>query len=69
MGLDLEIIIGIVVLTVLGVFLTGPGMWSEKWGWSTLRRKKRAMPGGDPPRTRGDARSGAPPGAQRYERR
>jgi hypothetical protein len=42
MGLDLEIVVGIVVLTVLGVFLTGPGMWSEKWGWSALRRSKRA---------------------------
>ena len=41
MGLDLEIIIGIIVLTLLGVFLTGPGMWSEKWGWSALRRKRR----------------------------
>lgn len=40
MGIDLEIVIGIVVLTLLGVFLTGPGMWSEKWGWSALRRKR-----------------------------
>jgi hypothetical protein len=42
MGLDIEIVIGIVVLTALGVLLTGPGMWSEKWGWSALRRSKRA---------------------------
>lgn len=28
-------------LTVLCILLTGPGMWSEKWGWSWLERKRR----------------------------
>jgi hypothetical protein len=48
MGVDLEIVIGIVVLTLLGVFLTGPGMWSEKWGWSAIRKKRHRDPAGGP---------------------
>jgi hypothetical protein len=61
MGIDLEMVIGVVVLTLLGVLLTGPGMWSEKWGWSALRKKKRRAPGSAPTETtrRGDA-PGAP---------
>jgi hypothetical protein len=33
-------------LTVLGVLLTGPGMWSERWGWGWLERfrRRRAAP-------------------------
>jgi hypothetical protein len=31
-------LIGVVVLTVLTVLLTGPGLWSEKWGWKTFER-------------------------------
>ena len=30
--------LGIVALTLL---LTGPGLWSEKWGWSLLKRFNR----------------------------
>jgi hypothetical protein len=63
MGIDLEIAIGIVVLTLLGVFLTGPGMWSEKWGWSAFRRKRRRPARGEGSKadtgTRGDSPSGA----------
>ena len=44
MGVDLDIVIGIVVLTLLAVLLTGPGMWSEKWGWSALRRRRSRPP-------------------------
>ena len=28
-------------LTVIGILLTGPGMWSEKWGWRWLERPRR----------------------------
>jgi hypothetical protein len=35
-------VVGVVVLTLLGVLLTGPGMWSEKWGWRRLSRRKPA---------------------------
>ncbi len=31
-------------LTALTVLLTGPGLWSEKWGWWWLNRRRR---GGD----------------------
>jgi len=27
-------------LTLLGLLLTGPGMWSERWGWGWLRRRE-----------------------------
>jgi hypothetical protein len=69
MGLDLEIVLGIVVLTVLGVLLTGPGMWSEKWGWSALRRSKRArathLDAAAKPGEHGDGRARAPTDARR----
>jgi hypothetical protein len=41
MGISLELAIGVVVLTLLGLLLTGPGMWSEKWGWKFLRGRRR----------------------------
>lgn len=44
MGITLEMVIGVVVLTALGLLLTGPGMWSEKWGWNFLRGKKKDAP-------------------------
>ncbi len=34
--------LGIVVgLTLLTIVFTGPGMWSEKWGWSIFERKAK----------------------------
>jgi hypothetical protein len=46
MGISAEMIVGVVVLTLLGLLLTGPGMWSERWGWKWLRgfRGRRASP-------------------------
>lgn len=41
-------IVVIVGLTVLTLLLTGPGLWSEKWGWKTferLFRDRRKPPG------------------------
>ncbi|HET7752995.1 MAG TPA: hypothetical protein VFK85_03715 [Anaeromyxobacteraceae bacterium] len=46
MGLDLETVVAIILLTLLGVFLTGPGMWSEKWGWWALRKRRGGRAGG-----------------------
>jgi hypothetical protein len=43
MEISAEMIAGVVVLTLLGLLLTGPGMWSERWGWKWLQRK-RARP-------------------------
>lgn len=39
-GLDRTQVIGLVVLLVLTVLLTGPGLWSETWGWGWLTKKK-----------------------------
>jgi hypothetical protein len=44
MGVSLEMVVGVVVLTVLGILLTGPGMWSEKWGWRRISRARRGGP-------------------------
>lgn len=39
----LAVVIGLTLATIL---LTGPGMWSEKWGWKWLeRRRERKKPG------------------------
>ncbi len=47
----LAVVFGLTALTVL---LTGPGMWSEKWGWWIFRdrRKGKTPPEERPPRTR-----------------
>ena len=31
----------VVGLTALTILLTGPGLWSEKWGWRWLEKRKR----------------------------
>ncbi|GEJ58976.1 hypothetical protein [Anaeromyxobacter diazotrophicus] len=33
MGLNLPTILVILGLVALTLLLTGPGLWSEKWGW------------------------------------
>ena len=35
-------LIGVVVLTLLTILLTGPGMWSEKWGWKWFEKRRRS---------------------------
>ncbi len=51
-------ILGIVVgLTLLTLLLTGPGMWSEKWGWGWFEKKKD----GEQPASKGPP----PPGSGR----
>jgi hypothetical protein len=32
-------LLGVLVLTIL---LTGPGLWSERWGWWWLSEKRRS---------------------------
>jgi len=46
MDISAEMIVGVVVLTLLGLLLTGPGMWSERWGWKWLQglHGRRAPP-------------------------
>ena len=41
MEIDLWTVLMPIGLTALAILLTGPGMWSEKWGWSLLERKKK----------------------------
>jgi hypothetical protein len=36
-----EIVLFVVGLVVLSLLLTGPGMWSEKWGWGVFRKRPR----------------------------
>lgn len=35
-------------LTLLALLLTGPGMWSESWGWGWLRSRKGSRGGRRP---------------------
>jgi hypothetical protein len=56
-GTWLLIVVG---LTVLCLLLTGPGMWSENWGWGWFSRgkEKRDRPA-SPPTDRPPGRDGA----------
>ena len=38
MEIDWRLVAPLVVAFVLGMLLTGPGMWSEKWGHGLLDR-------------------------------
>jgi hypothetical protein len=42
-------LLGVVVLTLLCLLLTGPGLWSEKWGWWWLRKRERTGRDEEPP--------------------
>lgn len=47
MEIDPIWLLGVVVLTVLTVLVTGPGMWSDKWGWGwfdRLHRRRKDRP-------------------------
>jgi hypothetical protein len=35
---DMYFWIAVIGFPVLILLLTGPGMWSEKWGWKTMDR-------------------------------
>jgi hypothetical protein len=39
----------VVGMTLLTLLLTGPGMWSEKWGWWWVRRGEKKPPDPPPP--------------------
>lgn len=67
MGLNLLTVLGVLGLTLLTLLLTGPGMWSEKWGWGwfTKHEKGKAKePDAGPERVKADlppGRQGQPP--------
>jgi hypothetical protein len=44
---DLRLLLPLLGVLALTLLLTGPGMWSESWGWWWVRRKKGAPPPGD----------------------
>ena len=52
-GMETRDWVFIIGLPVLALLLTGPGLWSENWGWGTLdrllRRKKKEVPGDEKP--------------------
>jgi hypothetical protein len=57
--IDYRTVLAIVGLVALTVLLTGPGMWSEKWGWWIFRdrsRKPGPPPGPDDDGTGSDLR-------------
>jgi hypothetical protein len=41
-AIDLAFAAGLVLLTLA---LTGPGLWSEKWGWGAIKRAFRRRAG------------------------
>ncbi len=41
MDIDPWWLLGVVVLTVLTVLVTGPGLWSDTWGWGWFTRDRR----------------------------
>jgi hypothetical protein len=41
MDLDLRLVLPLLGVFLLSFILTGPGMWSEKWGWWWVRRRPR----------------------------
>ncbi|HYS79793.1 MAG TPA: hypothetical protein VEM76_03735 [Anaeromyxobacteraceae bacterium] len=57
MGLDLLTVLGVLGLTLLTLLLTGPGMWSEKWGWSWFGKGRERRDA----KRNGEASRGEPP--------
>ncbi|QSQ14822.1 MULTISPECIES: hypothetical protein [Myxococcus] len=39
-----EILIGAVVMTLVTILATGPGMWSSTWGWKDREKKGKDAP-------------------------
>ena len=39
--MTLDFILIVLVLPVLALLVTGPGMWSEQWGWRVLEAIER----------------------------
>ena len=41
MGITWEMLAMVAFLTVLALLFTGPGMWSERWGWKWFGDEKK----------------------------
>jgi hypothetical protein len=40
--IDWRLVLAALGLTVLTILLTGPGLWSESWGWWWMRDRRGA---------------------------
>jgi len=47
LGSDLETVLWILALVALTLIFTGPGLWSEKWGWPLIARLTRKRRDGE----------------------
>jgi hypothetical protein len=45
-GVKIVFAVGLTALTLL---LTGPGMWSARWGWGFFRKRERRSEGAQTP--------------------
>jgi hypothetical protein len=52
MDLPLSLVLPLLGILVLTILVTGPGMWSEEWGWWWVRKRPAdgKKPGEDPGR-------------------
>jgi|GEM_PF-3727983 len=41
---NLELGLWVLGMTLAAALLMGPGLWSERWGWSVLNRLTRKKP-------------------------
>ncbi len=39
MDIPLSLVLPLLGILVLTILVTGPGMWSEEWGWWWVRKK------------------------------
>lgn len=39
MRVEWSLVLPLLVVMVLALLVTGPGMWSEKWGWWWFKKK------------------------------
>ena len=40
MDVDWSLFLPLLVVLVLAILVTGPGLWSDDWGWWWLRKRK-----------------------------
>jgi hypothetical protein len=41
MDVDASLLLPLLALLVLTILITGPGLWSDQWGWWWLKRRDR----------------------------
>ncbi len=42
MDLDLSLVLPLLAILILTLLITGPGLWSEEWGWWWVKRPRDA---------------------------